>query len=176
MPSLTQLVLIFLRIGTTTVGGGEPTVAALQQELHRRGWLTHEQFGLAFALARLTPGTNMLAFCAASGWFALGMVGAIAAVLAVSIPSSILVVWLTFVSEAGDQIPWLGAAVKGMIAAAVGITIALGLKLASSQIAPARRSLPIAIVVGAFAARLAGLSPLYTLALAIAAGAIWNLE
>ena len=176
MPSLTQLALVFLRIGNTTVGGGEPTVAALQQELRRRGWLTPEQFGLAYALARLTPGTNMLAFCAATGWYALGLVGAIAGVLAVSIPSSILVVWLTFVCEAGNQIPWLGAVVQGMIAAAVGITIALGLKLASSQITPARFRLPIAIVVGAFLARLAGLSPLYTLALAAAVGAFWNPE
>lgn len=176
MPKLTQLALVFLRIGSSTVGGGEPTIAALQQELRRRNWLTPEQFGLAYALARVTPGTNMLAFCAATGWYALGMVGAIAGVLAVSIPSSILVVWLTLVCEAGDQIPWLGVTVKGMIAAAVGITTALGLKLASSQITPSHIRLPIAIVVGAFLASLAGLPPLYTLALAAAVGVFWNPE
>lgn len=174
MPKLGPLALLFLRIGNTTVGGGEPTVAALQQELSRRNYITPEQFGLAYALARLTPGTNMLAFCAAAGWYALGLAGAFAGVLAVSIPSSVLVVWLTRICEEGDRIPWLGAAVKGMIAAAAGITVAAAFKLADSQIVPGHRVVPIAIVAGAFLARLLGLPPLYTLALAATAGLLWR--
>src|ERR1700694_3001275 len=116
-PRLTELAGVFLRIGNTTIGGGEPTVAAFQRELGRRGWLLPEQFGLAYALARLTPGTNMLAFCAAAGWYALGGAGSVAGGGAVTVPSSVLVVWLTGVCEMGKQIPWLQAAVNATIAA-----------------------------------------------------------
>src|SRR5579872_3489231 len=59
---------IFLRVGNLTFGGGDPTMAALQSELvHTRGWLTAEQYALIYGLARITPGTNLLAFSAASG-------------------------------------------------------------------------------------------------------------
>src|SRR5947208_3451848 len=118
-PRLVALAAVFLRIGNTTIGGGEPTVAALQREFGRRGWLRPEQFGLSYALARLTPGTNMLAFCAAAGWYALGVAGSIAGVVAVTIPSSVLVVWLTGVCELGNRIPWLRAAVNASIAAGI---------------------------------------------------------
>src|SRR5437763_16316125 len=101
-PRLSHLAGVFFRIGNTTVGGGEPTVAALQKELVRRGWLSPEQFGLSYALARLTPGTNMLAFCAAAGWYVLGLAGSAAGVVAVTVPSSVLVVWLTGVCEMGN--------------------------------------------------------------------------
>ncbi len=85
-PLLRDVSLVFLRIGNTTVGGGEPTIALLQQEMIRRGWLSPEQFGIAYALARITPGTNMLAFCAAAGWYVWGLMGALCAVLAVTVP------------------------------------------------------------------------------------------
>ncbi len=169
-PNLLNLALIFLRVGNTTVGGGEPTVASLQRELTRRGWLSAEHFGLAYALARITPGTNMLAFCAAAGWYVLGVGGALSGVLAVTIPSSVLVVFLTSICEAGTRIPWLGAAVNATIAAGVGIMVAAALMLARSQVRKSGALLSILIVVGAFLLRQWGLSPLQTLVIAALVG------
>jgi chromate transport protein ChrA len=41
MVSLARLSLIFLRISNLTMGGGDPTMAALERELvERRRWLT----------------------------------------------------------------------------------------------------------------------------------------
>jgi hypothetical protein len=63
--SLKQLTWIFLRVGSLTFGGGDPTMAALQSELVvTRGWLTGEQYALIYGLARITPGTNLVAFSA----------------------------------------------------------------------------------------------------------------
>jgi len=65
--SLKQLAWIFLRVGNLTFGGGDPTMAALQSELVAgRRWLDEEQYGLIYGLARITPGTNLLAFSAAA--------------------------------------------------------------------------------------------------------------
>ena len=82
-PQLTAVTRLFLRVGVTVFGGGDPTIAILQREFYRRDWLNPERFAIAFGLARLTPGTNVLAFCAAAGWYLLGLGGALAAVLAI---------------------------------------------------------------------------------------------
>src|ERR1700719_4180292 len=50
---------LYTRIGSTTFGGGDPTMAALQGELFARKWLDRERYGLIYALARATPGTNI---------------------------------------------------------------------------------------------------------------------
>src|SRR5581483_6974984 len=66
--TLARLTAVFFRIGNTTFGGGDPTMAALRRELvERKEWLTDEDYATAFALARVTPGTNVVAFCAAAG-------------------------------------------------------------------------------------------------------------
>ena len=67
-PTLSELAWVFLRIGNTTFGGGDPTLAALQVEfVDRKKWLSAEDYGLAFSLARITPGTNIIAFCTGAG-------------------------------------------------------------------------------------------------------------
>ena len=76
-PPLPGVTTLFFRVGVTVFGGGDPTIAILQREFYRRDWLTPEKFAIAFGLARLTPGTNVLAFCAAAGWYMLGLTGAL---------------------------------------------------------------------------------------------------
>src|ERR1700730_1715629 len=120
MPTLKDIAIVFFRIGNTTFGGGDPTIAVLQREFDRRGWITPEQFVLAYGLARVTPGTNIVAFCAGAAWLMLGLAGAIVAVLAVTVPSSVLVIWLTRLCELGTTNRWAQAAVAGTVSAAVG--------------------------------------------------------
>ncbi len=120
-PSLASLTNLYLKIGNTTFGGGDPTMALLQRELIFRKWITQEDFALAYSLARVTPGTNVLAFCAATGARVLGLAGAFAAVLAVTLPSAILAVLLTRGFEAWRTNAWAMAAVGGTVAAVSGM-------------------------------------------------------
>ena len=84
-PSLKKLTEIFFRIGNTTFGGGYVTIGMLGRELvDTRRWISAEKFDLAFALARVTPGTNLIAFCAAIGALICGVAGAVAAVVALT--------------------------------------------------------------------------------------------
>src|SRR5678815_5612358 len=63
--SLRRFALLLLRVANLTFGGGDPTMAALHRELVvKRGWLPPDRYGLIYSLARATPGTNLLAFCA----------------------------------------------------------------------------------------------------------------
>ncbi len=123
-PSLSSLTGLYLKVGNTTFGGGDPTMALLQRELIGRGWITRMDFALAYSLARITPGTNVLAFCAATGARVLGMAGAIAAVLAVTLPSAVLAVTLTKGFEAWRAHPWAMAAIGGTLAAVTGMMLA----------------------------------------------------
>jgi chromate transporter len=120
-PSLASLAGVYLRIGNTTFGGGDPTMALLQRELIARQWITREDFALAYSLARVTPGTNVLAFCAATAARVLGARGAVAAVVAVTVPSAILVVLLTHGFETWGKHPWAMAALAGTVAAVSGM-------------------------------------------------------
>lgn len=96
-------------------------MAMLQRELIGRQWITREDFALAYSLARVTPGTNVLAFCAATGARILGLAGAFAAVLAVVLPSAILAVLLTRGFESWRTHPWAMAAIGGTVAAVSGM-------------------------------------------------------
>src|SRR5678815_4451031 len=94
--SLRRMGGLFLRTGNLTFGGGDPTMAVLYTEMvTAREWLAAETYGLVYALARITPGTNLLAFCAGTAWELLGWPGAIAGVLAASVPAAIIVMFLT---------------------------------------------------------------------------------
>jgi len=113
---------VFLRIGNTTFGGGLPTIAALQRELvEENHWLTWEDYALAFSLARVTPGTNVIAFCAAAGARILGIRGALAATLAETAPSAVLAVLMTQGYETWRSNAWVMAGMAGTIAAVAGM-------------------------------------------------------
>ena len=93
MPSLRAIASVFARYANTTFGGGSATIAVLREQIvEKRPWLDREQFDLAYALSRLTPGTNLLAFCTAAGWITRRGLGALFALLAASLPCSLLAV------------------------------------------------------------------------------------
>src|ERR1700675_925510 len=90
-PSLGEIADVFTRYGNFTLGGGSATTAVIYgQIVTRRHWVTDHQFSLCFALGRLTPGTNVLAFCTGIGWLLRGLPGALAALLAASVPCTLI--------------------------------------------------------------------------------------
>ncbi len=173
-PRLTDVARLFARVGVTVFGGGDPTIAILQREFYRRSWLSPEKFAIAFGLARLTPGTNVLAFCAATGWYILGVGGALAAVLAITIPASVLVVWLTRVYDLTAHNRLAQSVANALLAAAVGTMIGAALLLVRTQSKRGRWLKPVAISTGAFLlAFVAQLSPLQVIGVAAIAGFFW---
>jgi len=173
-PRLTAVTSLFARVGVTVFGGGDPVIAILQREFFRRDWLTPEKFAIAFGLARLTPGTNVLAFCAAAGWYILGFAGALAAVFAITIPPSVLVVWITRAYGLTARSNLAQSIANALLAAAVGTMIGAALLLVRTQTTRARWLKPVLISTGAFLLAFAAkLSPLPVIAIAAVAGFFW---
>ncbi|MEO7142873.1 MAG: chromate transporter [Bryobacteraceae bacterium] len=173
---LAQLTAIFLRIGNLTFGGGEPTMAALQRELvTKREWLTPEQYALAYSLARITPGTNILAFCAGAAWAVLGWPGAIAAVIAATVPCAVVVVLLTRVLGAWANDQFAGSILAAVLAAAVGLMLASAWLLARPQLKRTPWWWAALLVMASFlAAWKLAFSPIQILGVAALLGFLWS--
>ena len=181
-PSVKKLTKIFLRIGNTTFGGGYVTIGMLGRELvDTRKWITAEKFDLAFALARVTPGTNLIAFCAAVGALICGIAGAIGAVFASTAPSSALAVLILqgFESWQGNRVAM--AAIGGTVAAVAGMmwsTIWVIVRPHVGGLAwnEATRNLQVALIVGgAFvASRVFEITPLPIIAAGTLIGFLWK--
>jgi chromate transporter len=172
--TLARLTAVFFRIGNTTFGGGDPTMAALRRELiDRKGWLTHDDFGIAYALARVTPGTNVLAFCAAVGARILKLPGAILGVAAVTVPSAILAVLFTIGYESWRAKPLVSAAFAGMAAAVAGMMFST----VWLMVRPQWRSIArVALFFGGsfLAAWKFGVTPVPIIAIAAIGGFLWS--
>jgi chromate transporter len=122
-PSLTEIADVFGRYGNFTLGGGSATSAVIHgQIVTRRHWVTDQQFALCYALGRLTPGTNVLAFCTGIGWLLRGLPGALVALLAASIPCTLIVIVITALFREWQGNAIAQAAIHGAVAAAVAIT------------------------------------------------------
>ena len=122
-PTPSRIGDVFLRYANFTLGGGSATIAVLHRELlEKRKWISNDDFTVCFALARLTPGTNLLAFCTGVGWLLYRLSGALAALLAASIPCALIVIALTAVFDRWQDNSFAQAAIHGAVAAAVAIT------------------------------------------------------
>ena len=113
-----------------------------------RRWISPEKFDLAFALARVTPGTNLIAFCAAIGALICGLAGAVAAVLALTVPSSALAVLIMqgFESWQGNRIAM--AAIGGTVAAVAGMMWSTIWTILRPHVGGRVRNLQVALIAG----------------------------
>ncbi len=156
-PGLPQIASFFGRYANLTLGGGSATSAVMHSEIvGKRRWINDDQFGLSFALGRITPGTNLLACCTAIGWILRGFSGAIVALLASSIPCAIMVVILTALFARWQENSFAQAAIQGAVAAAVGITVKTCWTIAHPYFKSGARVRVVTIAVAAFMLHVVG--------------------
>lgn len=94
-PSLPVLSWIVARDVNRTVGGGLASMELLRRTSLARGWLDDAGNALLVAASRLTPGTVVLAYCVGLGWRLRGAPGAAWALLAASVPGSLVIALIT---------------------------------------------------------------------------------
>ena len=174
--TLRSIALLFGRIGNTTFGGGDAITATLQRELiTRRRWLSLDQYALAQSLAKVTPGTGILAFCAATAFMLRRSAGSVAAVFAVSIPSSIIVVLLTWGFTAMAANALAASVLAAVLASAVGLMWAAAWLLAKPQMTRAswlRTS--VMFVSAVVASAIWSISPIQVIVVTALIGACWT--
>jgi chromate transporter len=175
-PPLREIASIFLRVGNVTFGSGAASTVLLRDELvEERGWLGKHQFALCYALARVTPGTNLFALFTAAGWYLRGWPGAVVATVAASLPASIVAILLTLGYLAIYTSPLGQAAITGAMAAVVGTIISGAWLLIQPDVLSRNWFRTLTLVGGAMILSLGfNIPPLPIVALAALTGFFWQ--
>lgn len=174
-PKLHQIVSVFARYGNLTFGGGSATIGVLQHEIEtKRRWISRSQFHVCYGLSRVTPGTNLLAFCAGTGWLARGWTGALIALLAASLPCSLIAIAVTAAFDTWSGNIWVKVALHGALAAAIGIISYTCWHLTRSNL---RRSnwvrVALVFITAVLLQSIFAIPPIRVLLVASVVGAIW---
>lgn len=170
IPSLRELTIAVGLDVNRTVGGGHASIELLRRRSTSRGWLDDRGHGLLVAVSRLTPGTNILAYCVMLGWRFHRAAGAAAALAAASVPAALIVFGLTVTLARIDRY----AVVRALLA--LGILVAGALVLASAwnllrpYVRPAIRRNAVLVLAVAAALTALGATPVRTLLAAAAVG------
>ncbi len=117
----------FFRAGALVFGGGHVVLPLLQAEVVPPGWVTNEQFLAGYGAAQAVPGPlfTLAAYLGASmrPW-PTGWLGALLALIAVFLPSFLLVIGALPFWDAVRMRPPFRAALRGINAAVVGLLLA----------------------------------------------------
>lgn len=175
---LADIANVFARYGNLTFGGGSATIGVLQHEIEtKRLWVSRDQFQLCYGLSRVTPGTNLLAFCTAIGWLARGWIGAIIALLAASLPCSLVAVAVTAAFEIWTRNTWVKIALHGAVAAAVGIIFYTCWHLTRSNLRNSNWIRIALVFIGSVVLQsVFAIPPIRVLLIAAIIGAVWPMK
>jgi chromate transporter len=142
--SLLSMFISFVRIGLAAFGGG--LAAWTRREIvEKRGWLDDRQFLSGYALSQLIPGATNVNLAVFIGTQMRGVPGALACFLGLTAPPVLLVLVIGYFylhSQGHATGAWVGAALAGMGAVAIGLNLGTGVRLGARNI---RGAIPIAV-------------------------------
>ena len=128
-PSLLELFRAFVVVSISGFGGALPW--ARRMIVDQRRWMTAEEFNEAFALSQFLPGPNVVNFSVVFGSRFGGAAGAAVALAGLMGPPLIIVTVLAFLYARFGDLEMLGRILAGITAAAVGLLIAVVVKMAA---------------------------------------------
>jgi chromate transporter len=156
---LLPLLSTVVRSSTLHVGG-IAAIAALKTDLVDRGRLSERDFNQSFAVSRMTPGTNFLAFYTAIGYRMASWRGALLALtVAAALPAAIVLALVSlYVGFAGE--PLVARAMNGARAGAWAVLLWAVVKLFRPVLIE-NRLRGSALAVGVLAVALTGYVPAF---------------
>ena len=89
--SLTQLFLIFFKMGAFTIGGGYAMIPLIEKELTKREWISEEDLQDIVVLAQSAPGLLAVNMAIYSGYRLAGLKGSIVASVGAVLPSFVII-------------------------------------------------------------------------------------
>jgi chromate transporter len=119
--------------------------------VEERKWMSAEAFNEAYALCNFLPGPNIVNFSIVFGRHMGGTLGALVALSGLLGPPVLLVTILGLLYASYGDIAALQRVLTGVAAAAAGLTISTGLKMAEPLVRQ-RRALAPAVAAAAFVA------------------------
>ena len=124
-PNLGRLFLTWLRIGTTSYGGGAVVQYLIQENfIHKHRWLSADEFARILAMCQITPGLTLIAITITIGKRLGGWWGVLVSLAGLILPSTAITVAMTAVYASVRDLPPVQAALRSVFAAIVGISLA----------------------------------------------------
>jgi chromate transporter len=124
--SLRDLFLVFLKIGTFSLGGVYAMLAFFEKELvGRKKWITHDEYVESVAIGQMTPGAPIVNTGICIGYRLRNMKGALASIAGQIFTGTVIAILLAaFYIKTKDN-PLLRSALKGIGAAVVGLLLSI---------------------------------------------------
>lgn len=130
MKKYLKLLLIMLKIGLFTFGGGYAMIALLENEfVIKRKWINNDEFTDMVAIAESTPGPIAINAATYIGFKMGGVLGSILCTVAVCIPSFLIVYLISLFFNAFIGIQWVAAAFKGIQICVIFLILSAGIKM-----------------------------------------------
>jgi chromate transporter len=169
--SFWELTRLFLKLGTVSFGGPVAHIALMQDEVvHRRQWLSRDQFLDLWSATNLIPGPNALKVATYIGYRRAGLAGAVTAAVSFTLPGASLTVALAWIYQACRQVPQAKAFLHGIQPAALAIIAVAAYRLGKTAFKDWRTGL---IGLSAVAGAWAGLRDIAVLLAAGVLGAVF---
>ncbi len=120
--TLWQLVMYFLRLGTTGFGGPVALVGYMQRDLvENRQWISEADYKEGLTLAQLAPGPLAAQLAIYLGYVHYGILGATLVGVAFVLPSFLMVVAMGWAYVEYGGLDWMQAVFYGVGAGVIGI-------------------------------------------------------
>ena len=159
-PGAWDLGVFFLKVGAFTFGGGLVILAFIQdQVVNQLHWLSQQEFMDGLALGQLTPGPIVM-LAAFVGYRVAGVWGSGVSGVAIFLPSFLLVLAVAPGLDRVQRIAWVGAALKGIGPAVIGMIAVALLEMLPHAVPDAVTGLVTLATVGAMLAWRVGPLPL----------------
>jgi chromate transporter len=175
-PSLWSLFSALLVIGIQSFGGGSSTFYLIHQVAVSRGWITGEDFIRSWALAQVSPGINLLKLIVMIGYRLRGWPGLFAISAGMLLPSALITVLMTAGFSAISGQPIIKAALRGILPATIGLSLAMAVQMSQPVLKGAYREgyarLGAHVLILAAAAMLLALVALSPVLILLLSGAV----
>jgi chromate transporter len=170
--SLAELARVFLKLGSTAFGGPAVHIAMLEQEaVHRRKWLTHEEFLDLLGATNLIPGPNSTEMAIHIGLKRAGWRGLIVAGVCFIVPAFAIVLGCAWFYVRYAQLPQVQGILYAVKPVVLAIVVQALWRLSKSAV---KTRLLGAVAVAVLAANLFGAHELLLLLLAGVAVAMFR--
>ncbi|MBR6811855.1 MAG: chromate transporter [Oscillospiraceae bacterium] len=124
-----ELFLGFLKVGCFAFGGAYGAILLIRDVVMSYGWLSDEMLSYMIAVSESTPGPIMVNLATYVGSSQAGLLGAIAATLAVVLPSFLIILLVTALLKAALKNKYVQAVLRGLKPCVIGIVLATGIYL-----------------------------------------------
>jgi chromate transporter len=118
--------LVLLRASLLSVGG-QTALPLIRDGLVPSGIVNDQQIIEALTIGRLSTGPGGL-YVVSLGYFALGWLGAVLALVAVTLPPLIVIPASAFIRTRLDS-PWMAGAIRGLALGGSGLVVATSIEL-----------------------------------------------